>query len=64
MCADRCLVWGMRREPKNADAWDVGGGTELTVPSAAIVYRDEKNEREPGASKSTTKNRELDGSKV
>jgi len=38
MCADRCLVWGMRSEPKNADGWDMGGKTGLTVPSVTIVH--------------------------
>ena len=29
---------GMRSEPKNADAWEMGGRTELTVPSVVIVH--------------------------
>lgn len=32
------LGLGMANERKNADAWDAGRRTELTVPSVAIVH--------------------------
>jgi len=37
-------------------------GGQSTVPSVAIVYRE--NDREPDTSKSTTENAGLDGGKV
>jgi len=28
----------MKSEPKDVDAWDMGRGTDLAVPSVAIVH--------------------------
>ena len=36
------LCVGMTNEQKNADAWDMEGGTELMVPSVAMVHRRRK----------------------
>ena len=43
----------MTDEQKNVDAWDMERRTESTVPSAAIVHIEKKNEGEPGISTKT-----------